>query len=42
MEISGIRKENDTKKEYRSGSSNSDLDIAIRTKLLQVEEAEEK
>lgn len=41
-EISTIRREIDSKKEYRSGSSNSDLDIAIRTKLVQVEEAEEK
>ena len=41
-EISTIRREIDSKKEYRSGPSNSDLDIAIRTKLVQVEEAEEK
>jgi len=42
MEISSIWKDIDSKKEYWSGSSTSDLDVAIWTKLMQVEEAEEK
>ena len=33
-EISTIWKDIDSKKEYRSGTSSSDLDVAIWTKLI--------
>lgn len=33
FEVGGLRKEIDTRKEYWSGTTNSDLDMAIRNKL---------
>ena len=42
QEITDLRQEVDEKRNYKSGNSGAELDISIRNKLAQVEEAEEK
>ena len=42
QEVAGLRREVNQKREYKTNESGNDLDLAIRNKLEQVEEAEER